>query len=91
MLLTLHALCRMKQRGVTKDAIINTILYGFEQSSKDGRHIYNLTKSIVRCLFKKEKIDILRYEGMRVVIDEDNQIITAYKSNKNRKDVYHVN
>lgn len=89
--LTLHALGRMKQRGVTKEAIIKTILYGFEKGSKDGRHIYNLTKSVVKSLFKKEKIDILKYEGMRVVIDDDNQVITAYKSIKNKKDGYHVN
>lgn len=86
MLLTLHALSRMKQRGVTKEAIISTILYGFEKNSKDGRHIYNLTKSLVKKLFKKERIDILKYEGMRVVIDENDQIITAYKCINNRKD-----
>lgn len=73
-----HALKRMKQRGITADAVKSTVIYGW-QREYEGMLIYNLTHNIAEKIYKKENIDIMRYENMKVIVNTENCIITAYR------------
>lgn len=77
-ILTMHALKRIKQRGITKEAIISAILYGVEKFYNDAI-VYILKKSETQKLFKREGIDIRKYGGLKVVMGLENQIVTAYR------------
>lgn len=73
-----HALKRMKQRGISPEAIRCAIMYGIEREFS-GALIYNLTKAITEKLYKNEHIDIKKYHDLKIVLSEDNYLITAYR------------
>ncbi len=77
-ILTMHALKRIKQRGIKKEAITSAILYGVEKFYNDAI-VYILKKSETQKLFKREGIDIRKYGGLKVVMGLENQIVTAYR------------
>ncbi|OQA76749.1 MAG: hypothetical protein BWY32_02902 [bacterium ADurb.Bin243] len=76
--LTMHALKRIKQRGITREAVAKVILYGIEKFYND-MIIYILKKSETEKLFKREGIDIRKYGGIKVVMGIENQVVTAYR------------
>lgn len=76
--LTMHALKRLKQRGITREAISKVILYGMEKFYNDVI-VYILKKNETKRLFKREGIDIRRYGGIKVVMSSDNEVVTAYR------------
>jgi len=76
--LTMHALKRLQQRGITKEAITSVILYGVEKFYNDVI-VYMLKKSETQKLFKREGIDIRKYGGIKVVMGVENQIVTVYR------------
>lgn len=74
--LTMHALKRLKQRGISKEAVVNAIMYGAEKFCR-GCIVYILKKNITRKLFKTEGIDIRKHGGIKVVMGTDNSVLTV--------------
>ncbi|MBY5944782.1 DUF4258 domain-containing protein [Photobacterium rosenbergii] len=80
---TEHALCRMKQRGVSKSVVEAVIHHGQEWNHKSGV-IYHLSNKVACYLIHIgfKACDIERRRNVYVVI-QDNFIITvAHKSTK---------
>jgi len=80
--LTLHALKRVKQRGISLESIMDVIKYGDEKRFQDDI-TYNLTPNSISEA-KKDGIDLKNIIGLRVVTTINNYIKTAYR-------LYHLN
>lgn len=76
-MLTAHALKRMQQRGITPLAIKNAILYGIERMYSDTI-IFHLGKKAAKKIAKKEGVDLNGSSDLKVVVNDRNEIITAY-------------
>lgn len=76
-ILTDHAMRRMQQRKISKTAIELTIKYG-KEIIKNLTYKYVLTKKSLKQIYDFNKINLERYEGLNVIVSNENSIITSY-------------
>ncbi len=75
-----HALKRMSQRGITREAVVLTLTYGRKVYGR-GVKCYFIGKKELAA-FAREGTDLSLAEGMHVVVSSRSteQIITVYKN-----------
>ena len=73
-----HALERMQQRGISHEAVFQTIAFG-RISRGRGATIYAIGKKEIS-EFAKDGIDLSGYEGVHVVMTRKGTVSTVYRN-----------
>ena len=76
-MLTLHALCRSAQRGISLSSIEKVIAYGTTIKKRGATH-YLIGRRQVE-YNARQGIDLKELEGYRVVCKHDGLILTTYR------------
>ena len=73
-----HALERMQQRGISNEAVFQTIAFGRIGRGR-GATIYAIGKKEI-AEFAKDGIDLSQYEGVHVVMTRRGTVSTVYRN-----------
>lgn len=78
MTMTKHAIDRMNTRGFSRDAVSSALAFGRVAYIR-GIDIHAIGKKEV-ATFRKEGIDLSRFEGIHVLVSPDGSIVTVYRN-----------